>query len=587
MTDEAAGPDTIDRARDQTIAAFLTDGSVIRLCENIGAIAGVVISLLDADGTRLVRRESVLDDEPWMRLPASPEVVASNLRSTIRLHGRPIGEFVAVESPREIGAARHDVSAVLRAGREAEEWSVLLQNLTGLLASIAEEFCEEADAMRNRIRELGALFRLNSLLVRASDSLDRLLNSALELALGALELDAGSIALFPEDGDGVPDIDSEAGVRTRASVGLSDEWLQNSLPLSKGREFDRIVLQKFSLAIADLRADGRVMAPERLEAERLRSFLSASLVHRGKPIGVMRLYGREPRVFSLADQRLIRSIAEQSAVAVAQARLLKVARRERENERQLTLASAVQRRMQPSQLPVIARLDVAAKSDPSSMVGGDIYDVFEREMNGGDRRPLGLVIGDVVGKGLPAALLMSAVRASLRAHANAPGELHDTIGRANRDMCRDTLPNEFTTLWYGSIDPETLELTYCSAGHEPPFIIRPVPGEAVTPDHVIPLKMGGLVIGVIPGERYSSERVQLRAGDVLVAYTDGLPDARNFQNEKWGMTSLVRAAVDAVNTLPNERASVVLDQILWSLRRFTGLRPQVDDETLIVVRVGV
>jgi sigma-B regulation protein RsbU (phosphoserine phosphatase) len=178
------------------------------------------------------------------------------------------------------------------------------------------------------------------------------------------------------------------------------------------------------------------------------------------------------------------------------------------------------------------------------------------------------------------------VRAGLRAHAGEACAVEEVVARTNRDMCRDTLPNEFTTLWYASVDPRTRVLTYCSAGHEPPFVIRPVPGEPLTIDHVIPLKIGGLVIGVNDGETYESETFQLEAGDVLVAYTDGLPDARNFQNEKWGMGRLVEAAVEAVVALPDQRAGVLLDQILWFLRRFTGLHHQVDDETLIVVRVG-
>ncbi len=571
MTDDGAGPGTLDGAGKRSIASFLTDGSVIRLCESIGALSGVSVYLLDPEGWWLtIGTSGDGDEEPWARRTAPPGAVSSAIRSTIRLHDESLGEFVAVEP--DGGSVDADRTASLLA-------------LTGLLAAIAEEFCEEADAMRNRIRELEALFRLNSLLVRAADSLDRVLNSALELALGALDLDAGSIVLFPEDADGVPRVDSELGVRTRASIGLTEAWLGSPLPLSRGREFDRIAAEGQTLAIRDLREDPRVLEPERLDEERLAAFLSAGLLHQGHAIGVIRLYGREAREFSMPDQRLIRSIAEQAAIAVAQARLLKVAQREREIERQLLLASAVQRRMQPSDPPRLPGLDVAAKSEPSSMVGGDIYDVFERRTDG-EAPTLGLVIGDVVGKGLPAALLMSAVRASLRAHAGVPGPLEQTVSRANRDMCRDTLPNEFTTLWFASVDPATRELTYCSAGHEPPFVIRPVPGEPVTRDHVIPLKTGGLVIGVIDQETYTSERMRLEPGDVLVAYTDGLPDARNFQNEKWGMARLVDAAVEAVDSLREERASVVLDQILWSLRRFTGVRPQVDDETLIVVRVG-
>ena len=575
MTDANAGPALADGTGKRSIEAFLTDGSMIRLCDAIGAVASVSIYLLDADGSWLVASGGASDgseshDDPWQRGPVPANVDGSAVRSPINLGGAMLGEFVL------IGSADEEPIGNERADR--------LQDLVGLLALITEEFCLEADAMSMRIRELGALFRLNSLLVKASDSLDKLLSSALKLALGALSLDAGSIVLFPEDSDGLPNLDSEADVCTRASMGLSDSWIANTLPLSKGRKFDRIVVGGRALAVRDLADDPLVLEPDRLAEENLRAFLSAALLHGGTAIGVMRLYGRQPRDFSVADQRLIRSIAEQSAIAVSQARLLLVAQRERATARQLRLASAVQRRMQPTNPPEFAGLDVAAKSEPTSMVGGDIYDVFERE--GPESKALGLVVGDVVGKGLPAALLMSAVRASLRAHARGPGPLEETMERANDDMCRDTLANEFTTLWYGSIDPNTRVLTYCSAGHEPPFIVRPVPGEPVTIENVIELKIGGLVIGVNPGEQYASETVGLLPGDVLVAYTDGLPDARTFENEKWGIDRLVEAAVEAVSLHAEGRASVVLDQILWALRRFKGMRPQVDDETLIVVRVG-
>lgn len=554
-----------------SITDYITDGSIVRLCAAIDAVSHARVVLLDPGGVSIRPATEPDAAEPWAAEPAPGDIDPGAIRAPIVLEGASIGEFVLVPEP----------------SLDSPDTRRHLRSLADQLAALASEFCHEASEMRSRIRELEALFRLSSLLAEESDSMDRLLSIALRLALGVLGLDAGSIVLFPEGADAVgaavPVTDSEAGVVTSTSVNLSDDWLNNPLPLSGGRQFDRLVLEGHTLAIPDLLADPRVLAPERCAEEGVRSFLSAALVHRERPIGVVRVYGRRARTFSVADQRLLRSIGEQAATAVAQARLLETERRERAMERQLRLASDVQRRMMPRELPAIAGLDAAARNEPSSELGGDLYDVFELE--GADGPQLGLVIGDVVGKGVPAALLMSAVRAGLRAHATSADRIVETIERTNRDLCRDTLPNEFTTLWHGSVDPVSRVLTYCSAGHEPPLLIRTEPGRAPTRDDVASLCIGGLVLGINPGEAYRSLTIDLRPGDVLVAYTDGVTDARNFQDEKWGWGRMADAAIDALTQHPDASASMVLNSILWSLKRFVGLRRQVDDETLIVLRV--
>ncbi len=577
---EQPAADRSSARRGWSITDYLTDGSIVRLCAALSEITPARFSLLDAAGMEVVPADGPDAPEPWAVRPlrGDPDDPDS-IRVPIPLGGRSIGSFLVVPG------------ASVPAGKRR-----LLRVVAGQLAALSAEFCTEASQMRSRIRELEALFRLSALLAEQADSTDQILRTALSLSLDVLELDAGSIVLFPEDASGIreaaPEVDSEAEVVTRASINLSERWRSSTLPLSAGRVFDRLVLEGHTLAIPDLLADPRVLVPERCEEEGVRSFLSAALVHREKPIGVIRVYGRDVRTFSVEDQRLLRSIGEQAATAVVQARLFETERREREMERQVRLASAVQQRMMPRGLPGIAGFDVAARSVPSRHLGGDLYDLFELRGGCGDGSGgakggrLAMVIGDVVGKGLPAALLMSAVRASLRAHAASTGCLHEIVARANRDMCRDTLPNEFTTLWMGSVDPDTRVLTYCPAGHEPPLLIRPSrPGEPPTRGDVSSLCIGGLVIGINPDETYRTMTVDLRPGDVLVAYTDGVTDARNFQNEKWGWDRLAAAAVDALTQQPGAGASMVLDSILWSLRRFVGFHPQVDDETLIVLRV--
>ncbi len=118
------------------------------------------------------------------------------------------------------------------------------------------------------------------------------------------------------------------------------------------------------------------------------------------------------------------------------------------------------------------------------------------------------------------------------------------------------------------------------------MVIRARGGRAPGPEDVASLRIGGLVLGISPEEEYRSMSIALEPGDVVLAYSDGVTDARNFDDHKWGWQRMVDAAVDVLTQHPDASASVVLDNVLWSLRRFVGLRRQVDDETLLVLRVG-
>lgn len=548
-----------------SIREFLTDASFAALCADLGEMTGLTIQLRDEAG-RLIIHDPESPENPWVILDqdeAGP-VHDAAFRAPVRVQGHAIGELI-------VGPGEPH----LRDGARTQ-----LTDAIGRLAASGSELCEDVLELRHRVKELGVLFRLSRLLASRETTVETMLDAALESSLEAFELDCGSIVLLPEDADGVPTTNHEGDLLLKASRGLSDGWLASPLPLSTERLFDRLVLQGEVLAVEDLLTDTRVLSRERLLAEGVRSFFSAAMIFRDRPIGVIRLYGREPRRFSTAERRLLRPIADQSATAVQQARLHAIQKRERRIERQLRVAGEVQSRMLPRSMPDVPGIDVAGRSVPTNELGGDFYDAFEVGGN------IGLVIGDVVGKGVPAAIIMSAVLASLRAHAQILYDIDQQLARVNVAMCRDTLPNEFATLWYGVLDPDSLRLTYTSAGHDPPFVIRVPKGESPTRDHVKPLGVGGLVVGVDPDQDYPRYVMELEPGDVLISHTDGLPDARSFTDEKWGWDRMVDAAVDAVSLAPDVSAEAILEHILWTLRKFTGLRKQVDDETILVVRVS-
>ena len=533
------------RAASPSITAFLTDGSLALLCAELSRLSGARVWLLDPVGRRIVPQDS-----GWRvaEEAAGPEFE----HFPLRVAGDVIGSL-AVAGPPEAHV------------RRAAE----------LLAATATDFCTKEVELRHRVSEIQALAQLSSHLARATN-VDAVLNTALQSALDLMELDAGSVVLYDEDRP--PSPDTEDDLVLKASRNLSREWLECPTPASKGRLFDRLALAGELVTSEDLQADDRVLIPDMVRREGLRGFINGALLFQDRPIGVLRLYSRAPRRFTDADRRLVRSIAQQAAVAVQQARLLKVQEQDARLQRQLQLAADVQRRMLPRRVPRPARLDIAARYEPSYELGGDFYDLFELGES------LGVTIGDVVGKGIAAALLMSGVRASLRAHVQDLYHIEEVVARVNAALCRDTRDNEFATLWYGVIEPESLRMTYCAAGHEPPFIVRRGGGAGFQPV-VIELSPGGMPVGVDPEQKYEHVTTLLQPGDVVVAYTDGLMDAVDFESRRFGKKRLRDAALAVVRDNPAATAAQVIERLFWEIRQFAGVMPRPDDQTVVVVRV--
>lgn len=529
---------------------YWTDGSVSRLCDALGEVSGLSVELRDETG----------------RVLGADELGAVSGRDA------PVPEGSSVTSIRigdtEIG------SVVIGPGEPVHGSRALVERVGELLGAVTQEMCSDVALLRLRIKEIEVLYKLNALLVdggRVEDTLELALRSALD----ALDLDAGAIMLLPEGATGVKHEDREDELERSVSIGLSDDWLSNPSPLSVGRGFDIACLRGEVVTVEDLRVDGRVYAEDLVRGEGVVSFIGSGLLFENRPIGVIRLYAKSRRAFTSAERRLIRSIGQSAAMGVEQARLLKLKARERRTQRALKIAGAVQQRMLPSRIPRAAGVECAARFRPSSEISGDFYDLF------GVRDKLGILVGDVVGKGVVAGLLMSAVRATLRAYAELSDDLSRVMTRTNDAVCRDTTVAEFVTIWYGVFDPETRELRFVTAGHEPPILLTRDPETGVVARR---LGGAGLVAGVREGETYAMERVRLDPGDVLVAYTDGVTDAVDFSNARFGRERLMGALREILTEAPGSGADHIADGVFWHLRQFTGLQAQSDDETVVVLR---
>jgi len=317
---------------------------------------------------------------------------------------------------------------------------------------------------------------------------------------------------------------------------------------------------------------------ERGKLATLRSELLLPLAVRDKLLGFISLGPkRSEEPYTGSDLRLLKSVAAQTGLALENANLVRtvadeVAQRERMN-REVEIAREVQERLFPQKLPVIAGLDYAGHFRPALGVGGDYYDFLALPKGN-----LGIAIGDVSGKGIAAALMMASLQASLRGEATrAPENLAAAVTNINRLVYEASASNRYATFFYGQYDPAQGRFDYVNAGHNPPMVFHG-DGENAS---VTRLEAGGTVVGLVEGAHYEQGSVRLNPGDVLVAFTDGISEAMNLDDEEWGEDRLI----EAVRKCGVSSAQQLMECIFEDATRFAGAAPQHDDMTLVVVRV--
>lgn len=357
-------------------------------------------------------------------------------------------------------------------------------------------------------------------------------------------------------------------LRVAAAHNLSQRYLNKGAVLRRQNSVDDAAMQGQIVYVEDVAADPRTRYPAEARREGIVSGLTAGLVYRGKPVGVVHVYTDRKQRFRTSQRNLLRAVASQAATAIVHAQLMTERLRKAELDRQLQLAGQIQSRMVRSGAPQSAVLETARIFEPSSHVGGDFCDFLTLA----DGRTAA-VVADVSGKGMPASLLMASVRGALRALATHSGSLGEIMSRLNAHVCHETAPSEFVTMLMVAIEPDGRRLGYVSAGHEPLSILRD--------GRVRYFEDGGLVLGIDPAERYHEATIELRPGDVLLLYTDGVIEAMNFERELYGRERL-RQSLVANGRLAMDAA---LRSMLWDIRRFVGLAEQSDDLTLVGIRV--
>jgi serine phosphatase RsbU (regulator of sigma subunit)/anti-sigma regulatory factor (Ser/Thr protein kinase) len=299
--------------------------------------------------------------------------------------------------------------------------------------------------------------------------------------------------------------------------------------------------------------------------------LVVPLVTQGELIGTLNLGPRlSEQDYSTDDRRLLATLAAQAAPAIRVAQLVReqaseAAERER-YQQELKIAQLIQQQFLPHELPNLPEWQIAAYYGPARVVGGDFYDFIDL----GDGR-LGVVVGDVTDKGVPAALVMARTHSILRAEAPRLIEPGKVLARANELLAPEMPPRMFVTCLYGVLEPATGRFVFANAGHNLPYLR--------TADGVIELRATGLPLGLMPGIVYEEVEGRVGQGDAMLLYSDGLVEQHGPDREMYGFPRL-RAAMEG-----DDAGSQLLDRLLDGLSAFKGPGvEQEDDITLVTLR---
>ncbi|MGD8396084.1 MAG: SpoIIE family protein phosphatase [Candidatus Eiseniibacteriota bacterium] len=430
-----------------------------------------------------------------------------------------------------------------------------------LFVAIAEEIAVWLRKAR-LVRELGRqrllsdlLFDINKTLV-SSLELDAVLGRIVDALGRVLEFDAAGIFLVTHEGS------VEHVVARGYDVSRMDLLHQK---VGAG-------LVGWAIAAGEAIAAGDVSRDRRYINARdaTRSELVAPMISKGRVIGAFNIESDLSDAFSSHDLERLRAFADQATAAVEIARLHARALEARRLEEELSIAREIQAGLMPATMPEVPGIDLAGHNVPSEAVGGDYYDVIDVAPG-----QLGVVIGDVSGKGVPAGLIMASFRAALLAEIRNNYSIATIFRKVNRLLFESIEPDRFVTAFYGVIDLHSLRFTYACAGHNPAIIVRADGG-------VEQLEVGGTVLGAFAHSAYEEGVCQLARGDLLVLYTDGVTETVDHAECEFGADTLI----DLVRTCRHEPAATVAASIERAVQRHASGRAVRDDLTLLVLKVG-
>ena len=301
----------------------------------------------------------------------------------------------------------------------------------------------------------------------------------------------------------------------------------------------------------------------------IRNLLCVPLLVNSEPIAVMSGINKyDGSVFLEEDLRILGIMASQSAQVLDRARLIREEKANAKLREDVLVARRIQSCLLPGEAPVIPGYDVAGISIPAQEVGGDYFDFIPAGKN-----KWGIALGDVSGKGIAAALLMSNLQAMLRGETSHETRCREIMRWCNHQLFLCTPLEKFATLFFGFLHNEKNVFNYCNGGHELPILLS----SGKKPQR---LRTGGLAVGIMPDFEYSDDSVALLPGDVLVIYSDGVTDVVTKDDEPFGEDRLLELLINN----QDKTAKDIIELVKEELHDFSGNQPAFDDLTMVVMK---
>jgi len=379
---------------------------------------------------------------------------------------------------------------------------------------------------------------------------------------------------LPELFNVILDLATEA-VSARRGVLMTLEKGQLVAQASKGEGFrissavrDRVLDAKTSVMVRDVSMDEALRQRLSIVEHSVRALMAVPLQTDNQVIGLIYVDSPQfPREFTGDDLNLLTVMANVAAIRIERDRLAEVEQAEKQLAAELEQAAEIQRQFLPSAAPVLPGLELAGYNAACRTVGGDYYDFLPYADN-----RVGVVIGDVAGKGMPAALMMTSLQAKVQALAEAPGDPGVIVGRLNRSLVGTCPANRFITFFFAILDATSGDIAFCNAGHNPPFLVR-------ASGAIEQLEGGGPVLGILPNMTYQRRQIRMEPGDLLVLYSDGVTEAANPAGEEFEDRLPQLAA-----RLRDRGAAEVVRAIHETVNDWIAGQPPADDVTVVVAR---
>ena len=331
----------------------------------------------------------------------------------------------------------------------------------------------------------------------------------------------------------------------------------------------RAIEDRTAILTSDAQQDDRFKGHESVIRQRINSAMCVPLWHEDEVLGVLYVDNvAAPVPYEHTDLLILTHIGHLAAVKILETKAFEEVQRNRERQEELKRAASIQQSLLPDDPLISPPYRIAGKNIPSSDVGGDYFDFIN-----GDTPVLTIGLGDVAGKGMPAALLMTNLHASVRAHVESEARLPMVMARLNRSIHHAVRGDRFITLVLIAIDRKSGDVRYVNAGHNPPFLVH-ASGETEK------LSVGGLLLGMFPEATYESAEFKMGPGDVLVLYSDGVTEARDDSDEEFGEERLV-AFLEKHRDLDPE---VLVESLIRTVHEFSSDGKPGDDVTVAVIR---